>query len=88
MTAPVVRLIGARGCHLCESAQRTLEEARAEQPFELELVDITGDVELERGYRERIPVVEINGREEFVFFVHPTALRERLARSATLPPRR
>jgi len=85
---PVVRLIGASGCHLCEAAERVLESASAEQPFTLERVDITGDLELERLYRERIPVVEIDGEEAFVFFVQPDALRERLAlASSTVPPR-
>ena len=84
---PVVRLIGASGCHLCETAERILEKALAEQPFALERVDITGEPELERRYRERIPVVEIDGEEAFVYFVQPDALRERLARAnSTVPP--
>jgi len=86
---PVVRLIGAGGCHLCETAERILEAARAEQPFTFERIDIGGDTELERRYRERIPVVEIDGEEAFVYFVHPDALHERLAAaSSTLPPLR
>ena len=75
---PAVRLIGTRGCHLCESAKRVIEQVRAEVPFELEEVDITGDSELERRYRERIPVVEVGGEEVFTYFVHPDALRRRL----------
>ena len=53
---------------------------RAEVPFELEEVDIGGDPELERRYRERIPVVAIDGEEAFTYFVPPDALRSRLAR--------
>ncbi len=73
-----MRLYGAEGCHLCESARRVLERVRADVPFDLEEVDITGDPDLERRYRERIPVVEIDGEEAFAFFVHPDALRRRL----------
>jgi hypothetical protein len=51
---------------------------RAEVPFDLEEVDITGDPDLERRYRERIPVVEIDGVEAFELFVYPDALRRRL----------
>ena len=51
---------------------------RAELPFEVEEVEITGEPELERRYRERIPVVEIGGEEAFELFVHPDALRRRL----------
>jgi glutaredoxin len=73
-----VRLYAARGCHLCEAARRVLEQVRAEVAFELEEVDITGDPELERRYRERIPVVLVDGEEAFTYFVHPGALRRRL----------
>lgn len=79
MTA-LVRVYHAARCHLCEVALNTLERVREEVPFELELVEITGDPELERAYRERIPVVEVNGEEAFTYFVHPDALRRRLAR--------
>ncbi len=75
-----VRLYGAVGCHLCESAKRVIEQVRAEVPFELEEVDITGDPELEPLYRERIPVVLVDDEEAFVYFVHPDALRRRLSR--------
>ena len=73
-----VVLYGAEGCHLCESARRVLDDVRAEIPFELEEVDIGGDPELERRYRERIPVVVVGGEEVFTYFVHPDALRRRL----------
>jgi glutaredoxin len=73
-----VRVYGAHGCHLCESALRIVERVRAEIPFELEEIDITGDPELEQRYRERIPVIEIEGEEVFTYFVHPDALRRRL----------
>jgi hypothetical protein len=76
-----VTLYHAQGCHLCESAQRVLAEVRAEVPFELVEVDIGGDPALEDAYRERIPVVEVDGEEAFTYFVHPDGLRRRLARS-------
>lgn len=75
---PTVVLYGAQGCHLCEAAKRVVESVRAELPFPLEEVDITGDPELEAAYRERIPVVLIGGEEAFTYFVHPDALRRKL----------
>ena len=75
-----VKLFHAPGCHLCESALRVLERVRADLPFELEEVDISGDPELERRYRERIPVVEVDGEEAFTYFVQPDGLRRRLTR--------
>jgi hypothetical protein len=68
----------ADGCHLCESAQRVLAAVREEIPFRLVEIAIDGDPELERAYRERIPVVAVDGQEAFTYFVHPDALRRRL----------
>ncbi len=52
---------------------------RAEVPFDLVEVDITGDPDLEARYREWLPVVEIGGERAFVYFVPPDALRRRLS---------
>lgn len=73
-----VTLVSASGCHLCETARDVIARVRAEIPFEVEEVDITGDEELERRYRERIPVVLIDGEEAFTYFVHPDALARRV----------
>jgi glutaredoxin len=64
-----VRLYGAPGCHLCADARALLEEERGRLGFELEEVDISADPALERAYRVRIPVVEVAGREAFVYRV-------------------
>jgi glutaredoxin len=74
-----VRLYRAAGCHLCENASRALARVRDEIPFELEEIDITGDRELEERFRERIPVVLVDGEEAFTYFVHPDGLRRRLS---------
>ena len=63
-----------------------LEAVRAEQPFDLDEVDISGDPELEARYRELLPVVEVDGRRRFVYFVPPETLRRALADAQT--PRR
>ena len=73
-----VTLYHAPGCHLCESAQRVIARVREEVDFELEEVDVSGDPELERRYRERLPVVAVDGEEAFTYFVHPDGLRRRL----------
>jgi Glutaredoxin-like domain (DUF836) len=52
--------------------------AQAELPFELTIVDVTGDADLERAYRERLPAVEIDGSVAFTYFVEPDALRAAL----------
>jgi glutaredoxin len=68
----------AEGCRLCERALEVVREAAIELDFELELVDIGGDAELEARYREHLPVVEIDGERAFTYFVDPEALRARL----------
>jgi hypothetical protein len=42
-------------------------------------VDIAGHPELEARHREWLPVVEIDGRRAFVYFVDPIGLRRKLA---------
>ena len=74
-----VVLYSAAGCHLCERAREVIADVRRELEFELVEVDITGDAELESRYRELLPVVEIDGRRAFVYFVQPDVLRRRLA---------
>jgi glutaredoxin len=76
---PRVVLYAARGCHLCERARATIEAVRAELEFDLHVVDITGDPELEGRYRTRLPVVEIDGRPEFAYHVGAASLRRALA---------
>lgn len=73
-----MRVYGAAGCHLCDAARKVVHEVRAETPFDLEEIEIDGDPELERRYRTRIPVVEVDGAEAFTFFVHPDGLRRRV----------
>jgi glutaredoxin len=83
MTVEVVLYTGA-GCGLCGEALRVLELQREPLGFELRVVDITGDAELEGRYREQIPVVEVNGRKAFKYQVDPAELRRRvLAASQT-----
>jgi hypothetical protein len=51
---------------------------RGQVDFDLEVIDIGGSPELERRYRELLPVVEIDGEGAFTYFVDGEALRSRL----------
>ena len=55
-----------------------VEQLRAERDFDLRVVDIEGDPELEARYREWLPVVEIDGRRAFVYYVQAADLRRKL----------
>ena len=78
MTATVT-LYGREGCHLCDDARAALQDIRTRHPFALEEVDITTDDELHARYLERIPVIALDGRELFDFFVDEPALVEALS---------
>jgi glutaredoxin len=78
----LVTLYGKPGCHLCEEARGVVVAVRAEHPFELDEVDITRDPELESRYRERIPVVAIDGEEVLELVIERSELEDRLASMA------
>ena len=56
--------------------------ARDELGFELREVAIDGDAGLEAEYREWIPVVEIDGKRRFTYYVHSDALRRAVAQAS------
>ena len=59
-------------CHLCAPA---LDAVRAVCGEAFTVVDITTDPSLERRYRLRIPVVEVDGVARFTYEVDETELR-------------
>jgi glutaredoxin len=73
-----VTLYGAPGCHLCDDAKDVLDRERELLGFDLEVVDISGDPELEARYREEIPVVLVAGRKAFKYRVDPAELARRV----------
>jgi glutaredoxin len=60
---PRLTLLGRAWCHLCDDMRNALTTLAAERPFELEVVDVDGDPELERRYGEDIPVLLAGGAE-------------------------
>jgi glutaredoxin len=74
----LLTLYGKPGCCLCDEARQVLELVRLESPFRLEQVDVSRDPALERRYRERIPVVAVDGEEAFELGVDAESLRRRL----------
>ena len=74
MSARVV-VYTAPGCHLCGPA---VDVVRSVCGDDFEVVDITSEPALERRYRERIPVVEIDGVARFQYEVGEAELRDLL----------
>ena len=71
----------ADGCHLCVRALEQVRALRDELGFDLREVAIDGDAELEATYREWIPVVEIDGRRRFTYYVQLEAFRQAVAQA-------
>lgn len=73
-----IEVMTKKGCSLCDDARKTIEQVIAGIPAELKMTDIESDPELLERYKEKIPVVLINGKESFVYKVHPITLRKKL----------
>ncbi len=73
-------LFGKPGCHLCDEALVLVRRVCEDRAVELREIDITLDPTLNREYRERIPVLALNGEELFDHFVEEAVLVERLCR--------
>lgn len=80
-----VRMYSRSTCHLCDEARAEITavigsldpSAAARVAFDERLID--GDDDLERDYGLRVPVIEIDGVEEFEYRVDPAGLRALLS---------
>ncbi len=73
-----IEIMTKSGCCLCDDAREIIEQVIAEIPVEIKMTNIESDPELLERYKEKIPVVLINGKESFVYKVHPITLRKKL----------
>ena len=73
-----VVVFGKPDCSLSEKAIAILERLRREFDFHLDYVDITTDPGLFNRYREKIPVVVLDGQEVACGIVTIPALRAAL----------
>ncbi|RKR88767.1 glutaredoxin [Micromonospora pisi] len=60
---PRLTLITRPGCHLCEVAKEAIDRVVAATGDRWVEVDVSGDLELEREYGDRVPVVLLDGKE-------------------------
>ncbi|MEV4480967.1 glutaredoxin family protein [Micromonospora coxensis] len=74
-------LITRPGCHLCEDAKAALDRVVAVTGDRWVEKDVTDDIELEREYGDRLPVVLLDGKEHGYWRVE----EERLLRDLTTP---
>jgi glutaredoxin len=73
---PRLTLVTRSNCHLCDVAKEALD--RIGEPW-TEL-DVESDLELEREYGDRVPVILLDGREHGYWRVEESRLRKDLGR--------
>lgn len=79
MQTPItIEILTKEDCCLCDDAKAIVEQVIGSFQVELKIIDIETDPDLFEQYKEKIPVVKINGEESFVYKVHPITLRKKL----------
>ena len=73
-----IEILTKKDCCLCVDAKAIVERVLTDYPATLILTDIESDPALLKSYKERIPVVRINGEESFVYKAHEITLRKKL----------
>ncbi|HEX6967934.1 MAG TPA: glutaredoxin family protein [Micromonosporaceae bacterium] len=81
MTEPRLVLITRPGCHLCEVAREALDRVVAVTGDRWVEWDVTGDMELEREYGDRLPVILLDGKEHGYWRVEEERLLRDLGRA-------
>jgi glutaredoxin len=79
MKAKVV-IFSRQNCHLCHEAEKIVREVLLEIPFDLEVINIDGNAELESLYGEEVPVTLINGAKHDYFRVDKKRFSEAVLR--------
>ena len=87
MTIRTVRFFTKPGCHLCEQAEELLEEIAGECPMDLEMIDITEDMDIFDRYRYEIPVIAVEGGGTASGRITEADLRRVLHLGPARPPR-
>jgi glutaredoxin len=77
---PRVTLVTRADCHLCDAARAALDRVTARTGEAWTEVDVSDDIELERDYGDRLPVVLLDGREHGYWRVEEDRLAGDLGR--------
>jgi len=78
-----LEILTKQDCCLCDEAKIIVDRVLEDYAGRLILTDIESDDDLFEQYKERIPVLKINGEEHFVFKVHEITLRKKLDKILT-----
>ena len=75
-----VTIFSRQNCHLCHEAEKIVREVLLEISFDLEVINIDGNAELESLYGEEVPVTLINGAKHDYFRVDKKRFSEAVLR--------
>ena len=78
-------LVTRPGCHLCDVAKEAMDRVAAQVDETWTEIDVTSNVELERDYGDRVPVVLLDGKEHGYWRVEEDRLLRDLGRPAGAP---
>ncbi len=81
-----IEILTKKDCSLCDTAKAIVEKVLPDFPTQLKMTDIESDAGLFETYKEKIPVVRINGEESFVYKVHEVTLRKKLEKILSEQP--
>ena len=73
-----IEILTKKDCALCDDAKEVVERVLPDFPARLKMIDIESNSDLLEKFKEKIPVVRINGKETFVYKVHEITLRKKL----------
>ena len=65
-TTIVIEILTKRDCCLCDDIKEVVNRVLPDYPAKLVMTDIESDPTLYEKFKERIPVLKINGIESFV----------------------
>jgi glutaredoxin len=82
-----VQLFGKKDCHLCAVAKDVIQRVRSDIPFVFKEVDVEADQGVYEMFKNRIPVIFIDGKEAFVYKVTERSLKQALENPSVLGAR-
>ena len=76
----VLEILTKSDCCLCEDIKKIVTRVILDYPAKLVMTDIESDPALYEKFKERIPILKINGIESFVYKTNEITLRHKLDR--------
>ncbi|MDP6736851.1 MAG: glutaredoxin family protein [Nitrospinaceae bacterium] len=74
----IIEILTKQDCFLCDEVKEVVTRVLPDYPVRLVMTDIESDSKLFDQFKEKIPVVRINGAESFIYKAHETTLRRKL----------